>query len=203
MFEQESMPSSHGRSRLMRRTGIAAAMTLGVAALLVPLKADDGLYVKAKTDLTQIVRQSAWKHALAGEHARTQWPWDDTVSAAGQTVPRLGLSAAVVKSDDGTAANDQAGLLQPPRLAASLDADPHLALPQVTVGDSITVTTADGLSQAFKVTGRQIDPARSELEAAPAIGKAPAGTCLSPNQTAAGELRLVIEAPQKNAEQKL
>ncbi|MGA7546680.1 MAG: hypothetical protein WBW08_12800, partial [Methyloceanibacter sp.] len=53
-----------------------------------------------KSGIAQSLRQSAWKHALAGEPVQQSWPWDTTAPRAQSLVPRLGLSAAVLANAD-------------------------------------------------------------------------------------------------------
>jgi sortase A len=208
---RELMQFLHSRSRPMRRWGIGAAI-VGLAALLGSLPAGDSMYVRAKSGLTTLVHQNTWDRPLAGEPAQTPWPWEAMLPVASSTVPRLGLSAAVLREGDWRI---EPSRLAPasalPRTAAAADArDPHLQLGEVAVGDQITVTTADGLDQVYKVTGRQIiDSAGTETSADPAAQKG--ATCWPLDAVVAGALRLVIEAveadqkapPTTSSEQKL
>jgi sortase A len=213
MPEREPMLFLHTRSRAMRRWG-TAAIALGAVALLGSLPAGDGVFVRAKSSVTNLVRQSTWDRALAGEPAQTPWPWEIVGPAASSTVPRLGLSAAILREGDGRI---EPLRLAPasalPRTAAAADAhDPHLQLGEVAVGDQITVTTADGLDRVYKVTGRHIiDSAGTETDANPADAAQKGATCWPLDPVVAGALRLVIEAvqadqkapPAPSSEQKL
>jgi hypothetical protein len=80
---------------LPRARGVGVALA---CVALLGLLHGEGPGLKA--DLAQSLRQSAWKHALAGEPAQAPWPWDDFAPAANPLVPRLGLSAAVLINAD-------------------------------------------------------------------------------------------------------
>jgi hypothetical protein len=197
---RELMQFLHSRSRTMRRWGIGAVI-VSLAALLGSLPAGDNVYVRAKSGLTTLVRQSTWDRALAGEPAQTPWPWEALSPVANSTVPRLGLSAAVLREGDWRIEPSRpAPASALPRTAAAVDAhDPHLQLGEVAVGDQITVTTADGLNRVYKVTGRRII-AGSETDADPVDAASKGATCWPLDPVVAGALRLVIEAVQADQE---
>ncbi|MGD0532194.1 MAG: hypothetical protein ABSA62_07945, partial [Methyloceanibacter sp.] len=134
---------------------------------------------------------------------------------ANSVVPRLGLSAAVLYDVSGQR-SERAPLSGPvgsSRTQVVLDRrDPHLDLGDVAIGDRITVTTADGRTQAYQVTGRQlVDGEGSAADASPAAGASvPRKTCPPPDSVVAGVLRIIIEAvhldrakPATSDEQKL
>ena len=142
-----------------------------------------------KSDIAQSLRQSAWRHALAGEPVQEPWPWDDGAPVAQSPVPRLGLlglSAAVLTNADWKQSS------RATRTSTADRRDPHLDLGDVAVGDVVTVTGADGVTQIYKVTRRHIiDPqAPAEggpSEADPHLLKCAPGPCAS-------ALRLIIDA---------
>ena len=202
-------------SRRRARPGWRLGLAVAFIALLGLVPGEEGVLHKAKTGLTQSFRQAAWKHALAGEPEQKPWPWDDTLPAANSVVPRLGLSAAVLYDVSGQR-SERAPLSGPvgsSRTQVVLDRrDPHLDLGDVAIGDRITVTTADGRTQAYQVTGRQlVDGEGSAADASPAAGASvPRDTCPPPNSVVAGVLRIIIEAvhldrakPATSDEQKL
>ncbi len=85
-------------------------------------------------------------------------------------------------------------------------------LSEVGVGDRITVTTADGASRIYKVTGRRVvDPHLAETNSGPSDADTTLVTCLPLDPLLASTLRLVIQAttddapapPEPRPEQKL
>ncbi len=102
MLETQSLLPGRFRTRAMRvwitATVITVAFLLGVifASLLGALS--DNAITRAKSDVTQFFRRSASEQALT-EPAARPWPWGEIVMPAeGATVPRLGLSAAVLRA---------------------------------------------------------------------------------------------------------
>ena len=120
-------------SRAMR-WGAAAVVTL--AFVFGTLPTGDNAFNRAKSNVTQLVRQSAWDHALANEPAASPWPWEEIVMPAeGASVPRLGLSAAVMRAN-----GDETEPSHPVKLpeTSAMAQDPHL-MPDV-MGRHIAVT---------------------------------------------------------------
>lgn len=167
------------RPRVMLGLGLAAVASAGLVAGLVQTR--DGFPLLEDTRLSQVLRQSAWEHALAGQPNAERWPWEDANMslAPGAKVPRLGLSAAFLDLD--TAETHAPGLAQSDRAADAKAAKPgaaegDIALGDVAdsgvkIGDSITVTAADGAVCAYRVTGRDVvDPHLAESEAGPIDG---------------------------------
>jgi hypothetical protein len=159
------------------------------AALLVTgvLQAGGEFPLLKRTGLAQILRQSAWDHALAGLPAQPDWPWAETSAGTAGGVPRLGVSASIVKDShaDSTAS-----------LTADSSQDPHLPpgkSSDVSVGDRVTVTAADGSSRVYRVIGRKVvDPHLAESE--PSGDDPTLVNCLPLDPVLAGSLRLVIQA---------
>jgi hypothetical protein len=170
----------------------------------------DDFPVLTKTGLAQAIRQSAWEHALAGP-SEEQWPWNNAAQGANPKVPQLGLSAAV--STGATAGKDEPLSLEPPKPAKGNAAHaPRAKVSDVEVGDRITVTTADGSSRSYKITGRRVvDPHLAETEPKPEDAEMALVTCSPLDPLLASSLRLVIQAikidpqapPEASAEQKL
>ena len=75
------------------KRGLRLAAVASIAGLIALLYS--GTYREAKTGLAQIVRQSAWQHALSGEPPANPLPWDRGPRAGSPKVVRLGLSAAL------------------------------------------------------------------------------------------------------------
>jgi hypothetical protein len=107
-------------------------------------------------------------------------------------VAQLGLSAAVIKEDN---PGEAQGLPIRP-LQRTSRKDPHLAdngFSEIGVGDRITVTTADGASQVYSVTGRKVvDPHLAETSPGAAENTATAN-CLPLDPVLANSPRLVIQ----------
>jgi len=196
------------RSRARLRWKIGAIAGVLVAAGL--LQAGGEFPLLTRTGLAQLLHQSAWQHALAGLPEQAPWPWAETSLGTAAAVPQLGLSASVVKEeipgkDEGSAIESQ----QP-----ASGEDPHVPrtrLSEVGVGDRITVTTADGSSRVYRITGRGVvDPHLAESDTGPSDDDATLVTCL-PLDPLLGSLRLVIQAttidpptaPAPRPEQKL
>jgi len=175
MPETQSL-SPHGlSSRAVRGWGAAVIVTL--AFLLGASPAGDNAFVKAK----QLVRQSTWDQALANEPASDPWPWEKIVMPAeGASVPRLGLSAAVVR---GSGNDTEPSLpVKLPRTSAMAQ-DPHL-IPDV-VGKPIAITSSDqlDLGDTTEDFASEFDPARSV-----APGAVQAKPVLAPQSSAENQL---------------
>ena len=200
--------------RSSARLGLEMVAVIGFLVLIATLQAGDGLHLMAGTGLAQVLRQSAWEQALAGLPAQEPWPWQDTSTGTNAKVPRLvGLSAAILK--DASAADDEASPGPQLRPAGGEAHPSRTKLGDVAIGDSITVTTADGSSRVYKVTGRKVvDPHLEETDGGPS-GPSDADialvTCSPLDPFVANSLRLIIQAikvdppaaPAPSAEQKL
>jgi hypothetical protein len=152
--------------RAARRIGIGAA---SVGLLLIgAVQLQNALPALDEDGLVQALRQNVWKRALADQSQGTPWPWQDLSTnmslAPGAAVPRLGLSAALrdyivaepaLPARDDDARAKTASDVQPESNIAQGD----VALSDVTIGDSITFTAADGATCVYHVTGRRVvDP---------------------------------------------
>ena len=105
-METQSLLPRRFSSRAMRGWGTATIVTF--AFLLGTMAAGDNAVTRAKSNVTQLVRQSAWNHALATEPAANPWPWEEIVMPAeGASVPRLGLSAAVLRGNGEAESNQR------------------------------------------------------------------------------------------------
>lgn len=168
--------------------GVAGALLLGVGST----QAERELPVMAETDFSQALHQSAWDRALASETVTPHWPWEDPSAIAQTKVSQLGLSAAVLKTTDDTRDLSPA----PAKVSAASPVKNADELGDVAIGDSITVTSADGSSQVYRVTGRRvIDPHLAEGEKKPVgDGDLSLVTCAPLDPVVAGTLRLIIEA---------
>ncbi|HZP10411.1 hypothetical protein [Methyloceanibacter sp.] len=169
---------------LFLRPSAKLGWKIGGAAALVALAA------VAIAGFAPALQESAWQQALAGEPSQA-WPWEATHPAKDSGVPRLGLSAAV---NEETVPQVEIAPA-PARTGKSVERS-RLELGDVAIGDRITVTTADGASRDYRVTGRKVvgDPHLAEGDStAPTGGEVSPVTCWS-RDLIAGTLRLIIEA---------
>jgi hypothetical protein len=190
------------RSRARLGWTLGAIVSVSVVAGL--LQAGGDFPLLSRLGVAQMIRQSVWHHALAGLPEQPPWPWADEAAASDGKVPSLGLSAAVGK-DAETAVES----FQP---VADDRQEPRTKLSDVGVGDRITVTTADGSSRVYRVTGRRVvDPHLADTESGPLDADPTLVTCLPLDPLLASSLRLVIQAttaepparPEPRPEQKL
>jgi sortase family protein len=196
------------RSRARLGWGVLAAGT--ILALGWFFHSGDDFPVLTKTGLAQVIRQSAWEHALAGPPEES-WPWENASQGTNPKVSQLGLSAAVLTGT--SVGQDEHLSLERPKPAKGNGAHaPRPKVSDVEVGDRITVTTADGSSRSYKVTGRRVvDPHLAETEPKPEDAEMALVTCSPLDPLLASSLRLVIQAikidppvpPEASAEQKL
>lgn len=172
------------RARLGWTMG-AVAFALIVAVLL---QAGGEFPLLTRTGLAQLLRQSVWQHALAGLPEAPPLPWASTNSGTTAEVPLLGLSASVVAETNPVPATVKPVASEDPHL-------PRTKLSEVGVGDRITVTTADGSSRVYRVTGRGVvDPHLADTESGPLDADPTLVTCLPLDPLLASSLRLVIQA---------
>jgi len=153
------------RSRLRLGWKIGAIAGVLVAAGL--LQTGDDFPLLTRTGLAQLLHQSAWQRALAGLPEQVPWPWTETSPGTAAGVPQLGLSASVVKEE--SPGKDEGAAIESPQPASGEDPHvPRTKLSEVGVGDRITVTTADGSSRIYRITGRRVvDPHLAETESGP------------------------------------
>lgn len=166
--------------------------TIATILILAGLMQTAGEFpVMTRTGLAQVLRQSAWQHALAGLPEQPVWPWSEIPSVAASSVPRLGVSAFVA-----TDAGPNEGSIIAPVERVSAE-DPHLPRKEfggISIGDRITVTRADGSSRVYRVTGRRVvDPHLADSESG-ASEENSALACPRLDRTLADTLGLVIQA---------
>lgn len=185
---QHLLPFFHSRPTLGWRVGLAVAFI----AVLSLVPGEESVFHQARAGLTQSLRQAAWKHALAGEPERTPWPWDVFAPSAGSpTVPRLGLSAAVLY--DGSGQRPEHKSFSQSWRAALDRQDPHL-VGDVAIGDGLPVTAASGITPAYQVSGAETADAQGPAtDALPAGASDPHLACPRHSSSFAGALRFLIE----------
>jgi len=120
---------------------------------------------------------------------RTPLPWDNSAQATPE-VRRLGVSATLLSAEDGQAAKP--ATLTNAKSNVAKKAAQNLELGDVAIGDTVTVTTADGLSQVYMVTGREAAAVNQGAGMATADAKPHSEACV-PLESVAGSLRLILE----------
>lgn len=146
MPETQSLLPRRFSSRAMRGWGAAVVVTS--AFLLGTLPTGDNAFNRAKSNVTQMVRQSAWKHALATEPSASPWPWEEIVMPAeGTSVPRLGLSAAVLRANgDNTEPSHPVKLPKTSAMAQDPHLMPDVRAPHVAVTSNLDDDRTDPLN---------------------------------------------------------
>jgi hypothetical protein len=149
------------RPRATLGWGIGAAMIIVLLAGVVPLREVPFL---GKSGLAQALRQSVWKQALSGQ-SPVHWPWEDLSAnmslAPSASVPRLGLSAALLKYTDDAPepVSSESSVADQGTSDVETTALGDVVISDVTIGDSITFTAADGTTCVYRITGRDVvDP---------------------------------------------
>ena len=146
----------------------AVAFALIVAVLL---QAGDAFPLLTRTGLAQLLRQSVWQHALAGLPETPPLPWAIT-SGNRRGGAAAWLECVGRQGDEPRIGDGQASRGQDPHL-------PRTKLSEVGVGDRITVTTSDGASRDYRVTGRKVvDPHLAESDTRPSDVDTTLVTCL-------------------------
>ena len=140
------------------RASLTAGALLLAAASAIHL--GQGAYIYAKAQLAQLLIERAWQRALAGEAAPKPWPWADTWPVAWLEAPAHGVSLFVLSGSSGRTLafgpGHQAGTPAPGARGNSViggHRDTHLGfLERISVGDSIRVQRADGVTVEYRVT---------------------------------------------------
>ena len=137
----------------------AGALLLGGASALAA-----SLYIDAKALVGQVMLEHAFAQTLETGAPVKPWSWADTWPVARVSAPVQGESAIVLAGASGEALawgpGHMAGTPRPGARGTAMIAahrDTHFAfLEDVTPGDPITVTNADGTAHHFTVTGTKI-----------------------------------------------
>jgi len=183
------------RPRAMLGLGLGAAVVILLAGVAL---FRDGMPFLDKAGIAQALRQTAWQQALSGQSKSARWPWEDltvSMSLAPGTVPRLGVSASVLKQfAESPVPSPEPRETDHADAAESAAALGDVVISDVAAGDSITFTAADGATCVYRITGRPVvDPHLSEAEATSSDGARLLFNC--------GPLdRLIMEATQEAQE---
>jgi len=145
-------------TRTLRLLGAAVIAALGLTLL------GQGLWIKAKAQLAQVLLERAFTEAVATGQPVKPWRWADTWPVARLRVPRLGVEAIVLASGSG-----QSLAFGPGHLAGTPEAgergtavyaahrDTHFRfLGDLKTGDQVSVTRSDGTTFTYRVTGSEV-----------------------------------------------
>ncbi len=163
----------------------------------------NGVWIKAKAELAQVLLDRAFTKTLAGERNVRPWPWADISPVARISSKRLNSVSVVLGETSGEAlALGPAHLKTTPMpgeegtsiIAAHRDT--HFSwLQNLTIGDDIEVTNTDGKETTFRVHGTRIaryDEANIDVEG---FGKKLAlTTCYPFESKIQGSMRYIVEA---------
>lgn len=181
---------------------------LAVAACVVfgSVQIAEGVYIKAKAQVAQVLLERAWRRALAGEIAPKPWPWADTWPVGRITVPRLGKSAIILSGASGEAMAFGPGLsASGPALAKQGTAiigghrDTHFAfLKDLIVGEEVEIESRSGIEH-YEIERTEIVLARaSGIEPFAPGHRVALVTCWPFDALVPGPLRYVVYARRIN-----
>ncbi len=162
-----------------------------------------GLYIKAKAVLAQVLLERAWSRALAGEDAAKAWPWADTWPVAKISLPRIKQKAIVLNNASGEAMAFGPGLVagtplpgRPGTSVISGHRDTHFEfLRNVRQGDTIEVMTRTDKRITYKVDYMEVvDASASGIEPNAPGEKLALVTCWPFDDKNPGPLRYVVYA---------
>jgi sortase A len=180
----------------------AIAISIAILALYGAILIGDGLFIKAKAQLSQVLLRRAFAAELRGETTRP-WPWADFTTEAEVSAPRLGKHAIVLSGASGEAlAFGPAWLSDTPQpgdegtSVIAAHRDTHFRwLKDVRPGDEIEVTRRDGKVLTFRAgEGRVVPWDDSGIDPAAQGKHLVLATCWPFGATERGRLRYVVEA---------
>jgi sortase A len=182
------------------RIAIAAACVMTLVGLALIGK---GVMIYAKTIVAQVLLERAFDQSLATGKPVKAWEWADTWPVARLEVPRLGVSAIVLKGGSGEALAFGPGLLDgtpaPGEAGSSVIAahrDTQFSfLGNVHPGDEIRVTRSDGAIIWFRIADARVVRWNASGIDARADGHwLVLSTCWPLGAATQGELRYVVRA---------
>ena len=144
----------------------ARKLALGATALaaLGGLLIGEAVWIKAKAAVAQVLLDRAFATSIAAGEPVKPWSWVDTWPVARIGVSRLKVSAIALAGSSGQAMAFGPGHVErtalpghPGTAVFAAHRDTHFAfLGQLTAGDDVEVTGADGRSFTYRVTGTSI-----------------------------------------------
>ncbi|MCG8506845.1 MAG: class GN sortase [Sphingomonadales bacterium] len=152
----------------MRRTISFGRLPLLLLLLLVGAaglwQLGDGLKIKAKAALAQILLESAWADTLTEGGPQKPWPWADTWPVAKLIAPAQGEELIVLNGVSGEAMAFGPGLHpdfaapgHPGTTLIAAHRDTHFRfLEDLAPGDELVLETADGRDHRYAVAALQV-----------------------------------------------
>lgn len=199
-------PEKHSLFQRLRQTSLSqrltAAVLIAVAVTGLSL-VGQGIYIKAKAVVAQVLLEKAWSRTLAGEVAPKAWPWADTWPVAKISVARLNETAVVLKGTSGEAMafgpGHMAGTPMPGQPGTSIFAahrDTHFEfLKDIKAGDVINVTTKNNTHLTYTVAYMEVVEASMSGIDPHAPGESLVlVTCWPFGERSPGPLRYVVHA---------
>lgn len=189
------------------RAAEALLITLSVLCAAAGLAfLGEGLWIKAKAQLAQILLDRAFVQSIAIGRPVKPWSWADTWPIARISVPRLKASSIVLAGSSGQALAFGPGHLdQTPQAGERGTAvfaahrDTHFRfLGDLKIGDEIRITRDDGITFTYGMTDSEIvlwD--RSNIDAGASGYNLALATCWPLDGTLSGPLRYVVHAKLK------
>jgi sortase A len=179
------------------------AFVLMAVALAGVVLIADGVYIKAKAELSQVLLKRSFAEKLAGLSEGRPWPWADFTVAARISAPRLHQSDVVLAGATGqTLAFGPAWLetsAVPGNEGTAVIAahrDTHFRwLKDVRSGDIVTVELANGKTYAFRAgQGRVARWDDNGINVAASGHHLALATCWPFDGEPGGPLRYIVEA---------
>lgn len=190
-----------------RKPHLPLLITLSVLCAVAGLALlSEGLWIKAKAQLAQILLDRAFAQSIATGHPVKPWSWADTWPIARISVPRLKTSSIVLAGSSGQALAFGPGHLdqtpQPGERGTAVFAahrDTHFRfLGDLKIGDEIRVTREDGITFTYEMTGSEIVRwDSSNIDAAANGYNLVLATCWPLDGTLGGPMRYVVHARLK------
>jgi sortase A len=177
-----------------------------LSALIGVVFLSDGLWIKAKAGLAQILLERAFTQSLAVGHPVKPWSWADTWPVARISVPRLKATAIALAGGSGQALafgpGHLSGTPRPGERGTAVFAahrDTHFSfLGDLKPGDEITVTRDDGITFIYEMTGAEIVRwDQSDIDAKADGFNLALATCWPIDGLFGGPLRYVVHARLK------
>lgn len=190
------------RPRIRRLLAVLSVLCAIAGLALV----GEGLWMKAKAELAQILLERAFAQSIASGQPVKPWRWADTWPIARLSVPRLKASAIVLAGGSGQALAFGPGHLgataRPGELGTAVFAahrDTHFRfLGELKPGDEIKITRDDGITFTYEMTSAEIVRwDRSNIDASARGHNLALATCWPLDGRFRGPLRYVVHARLK------
>ncbi|MCD2176389.1 class GN sortase [Rhizobium sp. C1] len=188
------------RQPLAIRTAIALLATLALAGLVL---IGNGLYIKAKAELSQALLNRSFERRVQGLGDGRPWPWADFQVVARISTPRLAKRGIVIAGVSATTRSLGPAWLEASPLPGdngtsviAANSDSQFAwIGNLRRGDTIHIELADGRALDFRATGTRIARWDDNGIDVSALGRHLAlTTCWPLDGTAGSPFRYVVDA---------